>query len=121
MSRRRTPELRIGSPFPPTARTARFGLALLFAALTMVITLTTVFGNNGVLHLLQLRRQHEALADRAFRVVGHNKRLRHRIVRLQQDDAYLEAIARDKLGLVRDQEVVYRFPAPSRPGGDGAR
>jgi cell division protein FtsB len=121
MSRRRTPELRIGSTFPPAARTARFGLALLFALLTIVITLTTVFGNNGVLHLLQLRRQHEALADRAFLAVGHNKRLRQRIVRLKQDDAYLEGVARDKLGLVRDQEVVYRFPPPSRAGADGGR
>ncbi len=121
MPRRRIPELRIGTTLHPGTRTARLGLALLFSLLATVIALTTVFGNSGVLHLLQLRRQHEALSDRAFLVVGQNKRLRQKIVRLRQDDTYLEAVARDKLGLVRDHEVVYRFPAPSGTDGDGTR
>lgn len=125
MSRPRIPELRIGTALPATARTARLGLALLFSLLAGVIALTTVFGNNGVLHLLQLSRQHDALSERAFLVVGHNKRLRRMIVRLRQDDRYLEAVAREKLGLVRDQEVVYRFPGASSLSksayGDGGR
>jgi cell division protein FtsB len=121
MPRRRLPELRIGATLPPRPRTARRGLALLFALLACVIALTTVLGNNGVLHMLQLRRQHEALSERAFLVVGHNKRLRQKIVRLRQDDTYLEAVARDRLGLVRDREVVYRFSAPSPEGGAGSR
>ena len=123
MRRGQTPELRIGTTRSPATRGARLGLALLFTPLALISVLTTVFGNNGVIHLLQLRRQHEALSERAFRVVGHNKRLRRTIVRLRQDDTYLEAVARETLGLVREQEIVYRVPAPaSGPAcGPGAR
>jgi cell division protein FtsB len=115
MRRRQIPELRTSGSLRARARTLRPGVALLLSFLAVIIALTTVFGANGVLHMLQLRRQHQVLSERAFLAVGQSKRLRRRIVRLRQDDAYLEAVAREKLGFVRDREVVYRFPGPARP------
>ena len=40
-----------------------------------------------------------------------NEALRERIYRLRHDDLYLEKIAREDLGLVRPEEIIYRFPS----------
>jgi cell division protein FtsB len=81
----------------------------------------TIFGTNGAARLLKLRADQRALTDRAFQLLQENEALRDRIVRLHHDDRFLESVARERLGLVGDREIVYRFPEaqppPAEPGG----
>jgi cell division protein FtsB len=69
----------------------------------------TVFGKNGFSRLTELRAYKRSLTDQAFRLCQANEKLRERITRFHGDDHYLEALARSRLGLVRDREMIYRF------------
>ena len=77
----------------------------------MVATLSffTVFGERGALHLWRLWDEKAKLAERNFVLHKENESLRERIDRIRRDDAYLEKIAREELGLVRPGEIIYRF------------
>ena len=41
--------------------------------------------------------------------------MKRRIVALRGDERYLERVAREELGWIRDGETVYRVPAPPKP------
>jgi cell division protein FtsB len=82
----------------------------LFSALLALITLVTVVGERGALHLWRLRGEKQELDEQNFRLQRENEILRQRISRIRKDDHYLEKLAREELNLVRPGEVVYRFP-----------
>ena len=93
------------------------GGQVLTAALMLAIVgvaASALVGEHGVAHLLRLRGERRALGETAFALLEQNRRLRDAIARLQTDDVYLEGLARRQLGLVRPNELVYRF---RRPGG----
>ncbi|HUF42465.1 MAG TPA: septum formation initiator family protein [Verrucomicrobiae bacterium] len=91
---------------------------VLFGALLALISLVTLVGERGALHLWRLRGEKQQLDEQNFRLQRENEMLRQRIARIRSDDRYLEKLAREELNLVRPSEVVYRFP-PS--DGRGAR
>jgi len=88
--------------------------------LLLGLSLFTVFGERGLMHLWRLWGEKRKLEEGNFLLQRHNGLLRERIHRLRHDDLYLEKIAREDLGLVREGEVVYRFAfsksKKSRPG-----
>lgn len=84
----------------------------LVAGLTLILASVTTLGTNGVFHLVKLNRQKAVLTERAFELLQRNAALRTQLMRLRNDDYYLETLAREKRGLVGDREIVYRFAAP---------
>lgn len=80
-----------------------------FGALISLLTLVTIVGERGALHLWRLRGEKSNLDEQNYRLQKENEALRQRISRLRNDDAYLEKLAREELNLVRPGEVVYRF------------
>jgi cell division protein FtsB len=90
----------------------RFAFVAALAAIVLVFAGFTVFGTNGVVRLSRLRASEEALASQAFVLLQRNEDLRQRILRFHRDDYFLETLARSRLGLVREGEIVYRFPPP---------
>jgi cell division protein FtsB len=82
----------------------------LFGALISLLTLVTIVGERGALHLWRLRGEKSHLDEQNYRIQRENEALRQRIWRLRNDDVYLEKLAREELNLVRPGEVVYRFP-----------
>ena len=88
---------------------------LYFLACSIVLlSLYTVLGERGAIHLWRLTGEKEKMDAQNYRLHKENEALRQRITRLRSDDDYLESIAREELNLVRPGDVVYRFP-PSRP------
>lgn len=76
-----------------------------------------LFGDNGVLHLWQLRGEVESLHRDVQALEAENERLSRAITELRNDPSALERIAREELGLVRPGERVLRFPrSPRSPG-----
>lgn len=71
---------------------------------------TSVFGDRGLLSIRRLRAEESHLRSRAEAVEAENERLKGDVRRLNEDDAYLERVARESQGLVRDGDTVYRFP-----------
>ncbi len=88
---------------------------LYFLACSIVLlSVYTIFGDRGAIHLWRLRGEKEQMEEQNYRLQKENEALRQRITRLRSDDSYLEKIAREELNLVRPGEVIYRFP-PSQP------
>lgn len=69
-----------------------------------------VFGNRGVLRILQAERQQEELESELISLQQEQQRLRDEIERLRNDKEYWEQLARTKLGMVRDGELIYHLP-----------
>ena len=93
----------------PSPKSSRRWLLYVFSALLATLSVFTVFGERGVLHLWRLWDEKTKLEERNFVLHNENESLRERIDRIRHDDAYLEKIAREELGLVRPGEIIYRF------------
>ncbi|HUK40125.1 MAG TPA: septum formation initiator family protein [Candidatus Acidoferrales bacterium] len=81
------------------------------AALIVLLSLYTIAGDWGVIHLWRLGGEQAKLDEQNYRLQKENDALRQRISRLRNDDSYLEKLAREELNLVRPGEVIYRFPS----------
>jgi cell division protein FtsB len=71
----------------------------------------TIFGERGLLRIYHLNREKEDILKRVSVVKTENDRLKREIEALKSDRRYLESIARKDFGLVRKNEVIYKFPA----------
>ena len=72
-----------------------------------------VYGDHGLVDLLHMQHEQRQLEHTAFDLQQQNERLRERIRRLQSDDRYIERLARERLGLVRQGEIMYRVTGPA--------
>ncbi|HKK01552.1 MAG TPA: septum formation initiator family protein [Desulfuromonadales bacterium] len=70
-----------------------------------------LFGDKGVLRVIQDQRQKEALTHELSRLKETNAALLKQISALRSDPHYIEGIARRELGMVRKDELVYQFPS----------
>jgi cell division protein FtsB len=81
----------------------------------VAVAASALVGSDGVNRLLLLRGERQELGEAAVRRLQDNAALRAEIARLRSDPKYLEALARGRLGLVRPDEMVYRFLDPDAP------
>jgi cell division protein FtsB len=107
-------------------RLPRNWAAYLFGTLTVLLSLVTIVGERGALHLWRLRGEKNRLDAQNYRLQKENDILRERISRIRNDKHYLEKLAREELNMVRPGEVIYRFPgaktgsAPGQSANDPA-
>ena len=73
-----------------------------------------VFGSRGVLRILQAERQQQQLEVELQELQQEKQRLRDEIERLRLDKEYWEQLARKKLGMVREGELIYHLPAKEK-------
>jgi cell division protein FtsB len=88
----------------------------LIGALIVLLSLVTVVGERGALHLWRLRGEKSRLDEQNYRLQNENEALRRRIDGIRNDDDHLEKVAREELNLARPGDIVYRFQ--SRRGRD---
>lgn len=69
-----------------------------------------VFGSRGVVRIIQTERQKEQLATQLAALQEEQQQLREEIDRLKNDKDYWEQLAREKLGMVREGELIYHLP-----------
>lgn len=81
----------------------------LIGGLIVLLSLVTIVGERGALHLWRLRGEKSRLDEQNYRMQKENESLRRRVHGIRNDDDYLEKVAREELNLVRPGEVVYRF------------
>src|SRR5437899_2087032 len=93
------------------------GLRRKAATLASVIALVALFGDRGVLHLIEQRHRAEALARELSDLQAENAHLAQQIAALRSDPRAIERLAREELGLVRPGETVFlvRDPGPASP------
>ena len=74
---------------------------LLFAWLT--------FGRHGLIDLYKMQKEKERYLSIIKDLKEKNMLLANEIIRLRGDPKYLESVARKELGLVKENEIIYRF------------
>jgi len=91
----------------------RLGLA---AALAVAFGLLPyrVYGGAGLGRLHQLRRELDDLTARNRAVAEENERLRAEVHGLRYDLGAIERVAREELGLVKQDEVVFQIEEEGR-------
>jgi cell division protein FtsB len=100
---------------PPLPRNFK-GVATVVAVALVACAFFAVFGSRGVMDLRRLQRQQNEAEAVAYSLALKNQKLRDHLDRLEHDDRYLEKIARERLGLIKPGEIVYRANArPARP------
>ena len=78
----------------------------------MASVLLIIWSPNGLLHLRQLRVEHQDLLQKNYILEKENQHLYEEISRLQKDPDAIESLARQELGLVREGELIFHFVKP---------
>jgi len=81
----------------------------IFVAILVLLIILTVFGQRGVLQMNELRQELNELHTNNKKLVKENRELRKEIDLLTHDIRYIEEVARRELGLVKENELVYRL------------
>jgi cell division protein FtsL len=97
-----------------SSRRARWKTPLIAAGVLLVLyfIITRVVGEMGVVKYYRMRAQRTALTEEISKLKQDNLRLRKEVSSLKNDSAYIERVARDKLGLARPGEIVYYYGEP---------
>lgn len=84
---------------------------LFYVALLIFVTLSLVivFGDSGLADLNLLRNGRDDLKKKNYGLAMENLSLCRAIERLKYDPIYVENIARQELGLVREGEIIYKI------------
>ena len=69
----------------------------------------------GYTKLQDLREKNKTLDTNIIKLKVENKLLKDEIVRIQNDPLSQEKIVRDKMGVVRKGEVMYKIEQPGQP------
>ena len=119
------PARRKTQTFDRKARNRKFLQAgLIFVA--MVIVLDALAGDRGLLAMLRVRAQYNALQATLAAERANNARLADQARRLRDDPTAIEEVARRELGLIKPGEKVFIIKdvapprAPTAPGPQGS-
>jgi cell division protein FtsB len=93
-----------------TSRGGRRWLGAGLALLLVVFLITTLFGKKGFLEIRRARRARQALLLEKQRLEGDRDRLEREIRALENDPRAVELEAREKLWLMRPDEIVIVDP-----------
>ncbi len=91
-------------------RTRITGRSWLLLATCLVLLLScTVFGERGLMRIYELKREKQRVEHNINQLTEENMKMRQTIKALRNDRDYIERIARQDLGLLKPDEVVYQF------------
>ena len=87
---------------------------VLAVVLILMILGLAAFTDQGLLGLYHRKQEQARLEERLAQLQAENAALRSEIERLQSDPAYLEKVAREELGMVHQDELVFQFKSEPR-------
>lgn len=67
------------------------------------------FGDRGFIHLYRMNKERQEYLKKIDKLEATNKKLMNEIKKLRNDRDYIESTARKELGLVKKDEVIYKF------------
>jgi len=88
-------------------------LALLFLGLVVA---WLGFGERGFIHLYRMDRERQTYLEKINKLERQNRELLDEIQRLRSDREYVENLGRREMGLVREDEIMYRFGTKKENG-----
>jgi len=78
-------------------------------AAMLYLLLVLIFGDNGLVELSRMRTTQKRLAQENELLTQNNLAMYRTVERLQNDPAYIENVARRELGMIRDDELIFKF------------
>lgn len=84
-----------------------YGLILCLAAVLLLAWIS--FGQNGLLDLYRMQKEKDKHVAILKDLKEKNRLLATEIRRLRKEPKYVESVARKELGLVRENEIIYRI------------
>jgi len=87
------------------ALTRKYAVLVTILAFLFIV----LFSEHGLLDYIKLKRQVSAINRSIGKLQSENVQLKAQVDRLQKDDKYLEELARQKFGFIREGEKVYRI------------
>jgi cell division protein FtsB len=97
---------------PFTAALIQRTLPIAILTLAVVTVPVLVLSPEGLPRLRGLQQELDAVNAENDELAREVARLRVEVHRLRDDPAAVERIARDELGMVRKNEIVFQFPKP---------
>jgi len=89
-------------------RKRRYQYLIVLAFVILVIAYYTIFGERGILQMRKLGDNLEDIKASTENLKEENDGLKKEIRLLQEDEDYIEKIAREELGLARKDEIIYK-------------
>lgn len=86
---------------------------MVFVCMCGLLVLIAI-GDNGLVELSRLRSTQGDLIKANERLTQENMRLYRTIDRLQNDLSYVENVARQELGMIRSDELIFKFKAEAK-------
>lgn len=84
-------------------------LLVIFGAWLVIFSLVIVFRDNGLLDLKKMKNQLEESEKINDSLKIKNSELYNEVERLKRDADYIENVARNELGMIREDEIVIKF------------
>ena len=84
--------------------------ALGLVAVVLVVLALSAYGTRAVLRVSEMRREMAAMERDLVTLRARADELGKTVDRLRHDPAYIEKLAREDLGYVREGETVLKFP-----------
>jgi len=88
-------------------------LALLFLGL---VAAWLGFGERGFIHLYRMDRERQTYLEKINKLERENRELLDEIQRLRSDREYVESLGRREMGLLKEDEIMYRFETKKENG-----
>lgn len=92
---------------PPSSPLKRKAIHLLLVFVTLVLVVDALVGEKGLMQTMRARRQYAELAASLETLERDNERMLEESLRLRDDPAAIEALAREELGLMRQGEILF--------------
>ncbi len=73
------------------------------------LLLSLLFGEMGLLKFLKMKQTYAKIREENHDLQEENEKLGRRIKMLKTDPEAIEQIARDRLGMARERELIYEF------------
>lgn len=77
------------------------------------------FGRHGLIDLYKMQKEKERCLAILKDLKEKNRLLTDEIRRLKEDNKYFESVAREQLGMIKDNEIVYRFKKELKNAKEG--
>lgn len=88
-------------------------LTCVFCAM-FILLLVVILGDKGWLELRRLQHARQTLIKGNAVLTVENSKMYEKIDRLKDDPAYIEDIARRELGMIRSNELIFKFNNDSK-------
>lgn len=87
---------------------------LILGLVVAAISIFAVFAKNGFIDMYALKSERDAISDKTLRLQEESRQLASEIELLKTDNRYVAKVARNELGMIGEDEVLYKMDDTSK-------